>query len=142
MFQTFVSEWKIQWRIFKIDFSHLIIFLSTLEDFYNWITIILVHGKLSFFIKFLQKGSLNVYCILPSIIKLKNFIMQLIEEENIFTLLFFYISNCVYFSFIFSFCFNLKNVLTSSDKAWSIVLIVDSGGSKYIEGPQVSCMTQ
>ena len=84
MFQTFVSEWKIQWRIFKIDFSHLIIFLSTLEDLYNWITIILVHGKLSFFIKFLQKGSLNVYCILPSIIKLKNFIMQLIEEENIY----------------------------------------------------------
>ena len=94
MFQTFVSEWKIQWRIFKIDFSHLIIFLSTLEDFYNWITIILVHGKLSFFIKFIfvQKGSLNVYCILPSIIKLKNFIMQLIK--NIYL---------IYFVVLFSF---------------------------------------
>ena len=39
----------------------------------------------------LQKSSLNVYCILPSIIKLKNFIMQLIEEENIYFVVLLYL---------------------------------------------------
>ena len=58
---NFCAGMKNTMTYFKIDFCHLIIFLSRLKDFFfcNWITIILVLGKLSLFFKFifLQKGS-------------------------------------------------------------------------------------
>ena len=145
MFQTFVPEWKIQWRIFKIDFCHLIIFLSTLEDSCTWITIILVPGKLSFFIKFIFLQKRSFKCLLHFTFDYQAQELYNAINKNIYLIYFVVILSllkCQRLLFIFIFiCFVLIWKM-SSHQVIRRVDCVDCGGSKYNVGPQVFCRTQ